>query len=384
MPNRSARQHAEATGAAFAGVVSRRRMLGGMLRGLTGSSALLGLAGCSGFSLTGGDDIAPAGTIGKAALLAPLTGPRASIGQIMAAAASLGGNPTGPEAEVTVIDAGDSDATAVAAARSAIAGGAKMLLGPLFSAQSRAVADAVGGNVPVVSLSNNTTIADRNLFVFGITPQQSARSILGFAATRGKRTIAVVVPPGDFGALSASVAQSVGASLGQKVAPPIVAASGAGLIDKLRTANGGALPDAVYLPVVGGPFEEQAAALQAAKVQLLGSNQWAAITPYRIAALRGGWFAAPDPVRFEAFATALEAADETEAGVVAGLAFDVVEMARILGRIGKQDRKGLLRDAGFDGVLGPFKFQGNGQCQRALAVLSVEQGATTLIGAAAA
>ena len=142
MPNRTTRQHAEATAAAFGGVMSRR----GMLRGLTGSSALLGLAGCSGFSLTGGDDLAPAGTIGKAALLTPLTGPRASIGQIMAAAASLGGNPTGPEAEVAVIDAGDSDATAVAAAQTAVAGGAKMLLGPLFSGQSRAVADAVGRN----------------------------------------------------------------------------------------------------------------------------------------------------------------------------------------------------------------------------------------------
>jgi ABC-type branched-subunit amino acid transport system substrate-binding protein len=302
----------------------------------------------------------------------------------MAAAASLGGNPTGPEAEVAVIDAGDSDATAVAAAQTAVTGGAKMLLGPLFSGQSRAVADAVGRNVPVVSLSNNTTIAGGNLFVFGVTPQQSAKSILGFAATRGKRNIAVVVPPGDFGALSATVAQSVGAGLGLKIAPPITASSGAGLIDELRKANGGAMPDAVYLPVVGGPFEEHAAALRAADVQLLGSNQWAAITPYRIAALRGGWFAAPDPVRFEAFATALEAASETEAGVVAGLAFDAVEMARILGRIGKQDRKGLLRDAGFDGVLGPFKFQSDGQCLRALAVLSVEQGATTLIGASTA
>ncbi|WP_177209400.1 penicillin-binding protein activator [Sulfitobacter brevis] len=369
------------SGATIHGAVGRGLSRRRMLLALSGSSAVLGLSGCSGLALGGDDKLPPVGTVGKAALLAPLSGARASIGQIMAAAASLGGNPTGADAEVTVIDSGETDASAVAAAKSAVAGGAKMVLGPLLSGQSRAVAAAVGRNVPVVSLSNDSSIAGGNLFVFGVTPLQSAKSILGFAATRGKRSIAVVVPPGAFGTLSATAAQSVAAGIGVNMPPPLVAASGAGLVDKLRSANGGALPEAVYLPVVGGPFEEQAAALQAAGVQLLGSNQWAAIAPYRIASLRGGWFAAPDPVRFEAFATALEADGQGEAGVVAGLAFDAVEMARILGRIGKQDRKGLLREAGFDGVLGPFKFQPDGQCLRGLAVLSVAQGTTTLIGA---
>lgn len=305
----------------------------------------------------------------------------------MTAAASLGGNPTGAGAEVAIVDAGDDDANAVAAANAAVAGGAKMILGPLFSGQSRAVAAAVGGDIPVVSLSNDSSIAGGNLFVFGITPQQSAKSILGFAATRGKRNIAVVVPPGAFGALSGAAAQSVASGIGVTMPAPITAASASGLIDKLRSTNGGALPDAVYLPVVGGPFEEQAAALKAAGVQLLGSEQWASITPYRIAALRDGWFAAPDPVRFEAFATAVESQAQSEAqseaGVLAGLAFDAVEMARILGRVGKQDRKGLLREAGFDGVLGPYRFQKSGQCERGLAILSVANGATNLIGSTA-
>nr|WP_289085695.1 ABC transporter substrate-binding protein [uncultured Sulfitobacter sp.] len=212
-----------------------------------------------------------------------------------------------------MVDAGDSPETAVAAAQKAMDGGAKMLLGPLFSGQSRAVAEAVGRGTPVVSLSNDSSIAGDNLFVFGITPQQSAKSILGFAATRGKRNVVTVVPPGPFGALSAQAAQSVVAATGGTAPPAIVAASAAGLIDKIRAANGGALPDAVYLPVVGGPFEEQAAAIKSAGVQLLGSEQWASITPYRIDALQDGWFAAPDPVRFEAFATAFTAFSETEA-----------------------------------------------------------------------
>jgi ABC-type branched-subunit amino acid transport system substrate-binding protein len=300
----------------------------------------------------------------------------------MLAAASLGGNSTAPGAEVAVVDAGDSDASAVAAAKAAQAGGARMILGPMFSGQSRAVAAAV--DVPVVSLSNDSSIAGGNLFVFGITPQQSAKSILGFAASRGKRSVATVVPPGTFGALSATAAQAVAASVGIKMPAPVVAASAAGLVDKIRAANGGALPDAVYLPVVGGPFEEQAAALKSSGVQLLGSEQWASITPYRIAALQDGWFAAPDPVGFEAFATAFAEVSEADPGVLAGLAFDAVEMARILGRIAQQDRKGLLREAGFDGVVGPYRFQKDGQCSRGLAILSVTNGANNLIGSTGA
>lgn len=330
----------------------------------------------------GVNDLPPAGTVGRAALLAPLSGPRASLGQIMTAAASLGGNPTGAGAEVTVIDSGNTDESAEAAARQAIDAGAKMILGPLFSGQSQVVARLAGRGIPVVSLSNNSAIAGGNLFVFGITPRQSAKSILGFAVTRAKRNIVTVVPPGAFGTLSAAAAQAVASEVGVTMPPPLVTSSAAGIVGKIRAQNAGALPDAVYLPIVGGAFEEQAAAIKGAGVQLLGSDQWASITPYRIEALRDGWFAAPDPVRFEAFAIALEGA-EAEAGVVAGLAFDAVEMARILGRIGRQDRKGLLREAGFDGVLGPYRFLNSGQCERGLAILSVTSGATNLIGSTA-
>lgn len=317
----------------------------------------------------------PAGTVGKAAFLAPLSGPQADLGRTMLAAASLGGNPTGSGAEVEVIDAGTTDESAVAAAQGALANGARMLLGPLFSGQSRAVA-AVAGRVPVVSLSNDSAIAGGNLWVFGVTPQQSARAILGFAATRGLRTVAVVVPPGEFGARHLAAAQGVAPGYGMALTP-VVTEGASGLAAAVAGAQ------AAYLPVVGGPFEAQAAALGGTGVQILGSDQWASIAPTRVEGLRGAWFAAPDPIRYEAFVSALTEATGVEPGIVAGLAFDAVEMARLLGRLGQQDRDGLLREAGFDGVVGPYRLRPDGQVERGLAVLNVAEGATTLIGATA-
>ncbi|MBU1835741.1 MAG: penicillin-binding protein activator [Alphaproteobacteria bacterium] len=316
-------------------------------------------------------------------MLAPLSGAQASIGQIMQAAASVGGNDIGPGAEVAVYDSGGSDSSAVTAARAALADGAQMLLGPLLSGQSRAVG-VVAGRVPVVALTNDSTIAGNGVFVFGLTPLQSARSVIGFASQRGKRRIGVVVPTSPFGQLQANAAQAAAAAVGTTIAAPVVTDSATGLITALTAANGGSAPDAVYLPIVGGAFDAQAAALNAAGIQILGSDQWSSIVPYRVPALIGAWFAAPDPIRYEAFALALEEQTGQEAGILAGLAFDAVEMARLLGRIGQQNRAGLLREGGFDGVLGPYRFTESGQCDRALAVLGVQSGATTLIGATGA
>ena len=352
------------TGGFRAARMSRRALLAAL-------SGTVALAGCGGL---GGDDLPPPGTVGKAALLLPLSGSRASLGAVLRAAAALGGNPVGPGAEVEVLDAGDSEEQAVAAARAALDAGANMLLGPLFSGQARAVA-AAAGRTPVVSLSNDAAIAGGNLWVFGITPLQSARNVFGFAAGRGIRRLAVVVPPGELGQRSAAAAQTAAAALGLELLPPVVTEGTGGL----SAGVGGA--DGVYLPVVGPGFEAQAAALGAMDVQILGSDQWSAINPWQVRGLQGAWFAAPDPIRFEGFALALEAEIETEAGIVAGLAFDAVEMARVLGRIGKQDRDGLLREAGFEGVLGPYRFLPDGRCDRGLAILNVVQGTTTLIGA---
>lgn len=351
------------------------------LQSLVGASALFGLAGCGAF---GSDEPAlpPAGTIGRAALLAPLSGSRASIGQIMRQVASIGGGANG-SAEVFVVDSGETAESAIAAARSAVADGAVMIAGPLFSGQARPVADAVGRNVPVVALTNDSSVAGGSLFVFGVTPLQSAKSVMGFAAARGLRDIAVVVPPGQFGELTIAASQTVASGFGFNLVAPVISSGSGGLIDELRRAGDGKLPDAVYLPIVGGPFEAQAAAISGAGIQILGSDQWAAINAQRISVLEDAWYAAPDPVRFEAFAIALENQVDTDVGVVAGLTFDAVEMMRLLGRIGDQNRDGLLREAGFDGIVGPYRFLESGQCERGLAILRVTSGATNLIGTTA-
>lgn len=310
---------------------------------------------------------------GKSALMLPLTGASATLGQTLQAAATLGG---GPGVGIDIIDSGSTPETAVAAARRAVDGGAQMIVGPVFSAQAAAVAHAV--RVPVVTLSNDETLAGRRTFVMGVTPTQSTRAILSIAAQRNLRNIAVVVPPGAFGAQSAAAAESVGSALGLTMRPVIVKSDATGLLDDLRVGN--ALPDAVYLPVADGTLPGFAEALRGQGMQLLGSTQWSAVDLSDRPAFRDAWYAAPDPLRFAAFDDAYSQAVGSGGGIISGLAFDGVELLRVLGQTNQLSARGLTRQEGFVGVLGPYRFLKSGLCERGLAVVRIDSGEFNLIG----
>ena len=299
----------------------------------------------------------------------------------MVQAASLGGETPGFDPEIAVLDSGQTDESAAAAARTARENGARIILGPLFGAQARAVQDAAGPDVPVVTFSNDPALIGGRVFVFGVTPGQSAQAVLGYAAGRGLRRIGIAVPSGAFGERTIPAARAAADALGLRLLSPVTDPTPATLVDGLRRAGGGSLPDAVYLPSAGPELAGLIAALRGAGVQILGSAQWLAVDPVAIPGADGAWFAAPDPVRYRPFTEAFVARTGTQPGLIAGLAFDAAEAARILGRIGQQNRAGLLRERGFDGVMGPFRFLPDGRVARGLAVLGVDGGALTLLGA---
>jgi hypothetical protein len=115
-------------------------------------------------------------------------------------------------------------------------------------------------------------------------------------------------------------------------------------------------------------------------VQLLGSTQWSAVDLSGQRAFREAWFAAPDPLRFAAFDEVFTEATGKPGGIITGLAFDGVELLRVLGQLDRLNARGLTRDEGFTGVIGPYRFQRSGLCERGLGVLKVGAGEFSLIG----
>ncbi|MHA7875828.1 type 1 periplasmic-binding domain-containing protein [Roseivivax sp.] len=295
---------------------------------------------------------------------------------MLRSAASLGG---GPGIGIDIFDSGSTPEDAAAAARNAVDAGANMLIGPVFGAQARAVAGAVPGRVPVVSLSNDGSLAQEDVFVFGITPAHSVQAVFSLAAQRNLRDLAIIVPPGAYGAQSVAAAQEIAPRLGLNLRAPIVTEAPAGIGAAL--ADGGGRPDAVYLPAADATLAPFARALAGQDIQLIGSTQWSALDLESDPAFDGAWFAAPDPLRFAPFRDAFAEATGQSAGIIAGLAYDGTELARVLGQRGAQSRRGLLDEDGFSGVLGPYRFLSSGLCQRGLAVLKVGAGDFSLIGA---
>ena len=337
------------------------------------------LAGCG--KMTAGLSKAGSGVGGRdAALLLPLTGAASALGQNMARAASLVTQTADAGTAPQVYDTADTPAGAAAAAQKALAAGAKLLLGPLRADQTPAVL-AVAGNVPVISFSNDDSLAAQGAFVMGITPGQSVATMFSYARAQGITNIAVVAREGPLGSASVQAAQATAAAGGINLTAALLRdPTAGGLVSALKQASGGNMPAAVFIPDGGAALQAFAAALKGSGTQILGSVQWGISDVADDSNLAGAWFAAPPPDLFVPFADRFQAAFGEQPGAVAALGHDAALLAVGLGNARALNRKGVTRAAGFTGVLGAFRFLANGRCQRDLTVLGIEGGNIVVLG----
>ena len=104
------------------------------------------------------------------------------------------------------------------AARSALAAGAELLLGPLYGRSASAVAPlAAAGGVSVISFSNDASVARPGLYVLGFRPEEQIERVVKYAAAQGRTRFAALAPADAYGtrvlaAWRAAVAQVPGAT----------------------------------------------------------------------------------------------------------------------------------------------------------------------------
>ncbi len=348
--------------------LSRRTFIGTTLA----ATALPLLSACGN---TLGEGLAASGPGGRdAALLLPLTGQLAAVGQNMSRAAALAVQGSAADAAPQVYDTTDTAEGAAAAASQAIAKGAKLLLGPLKSDQTPAVL-AVAGRVPVITFSNDETLAAQGAYVMGLTPAQSVGAMFSYARAQGLKQIAVVVRDDALGNATIAAASQIAAAGGITLTSVMTRnPDDGGLAAALRADGNGAKTQAVYLPDGGAALTGFAAGLVGSGLQILGSAQWGAGDIAADANLAGAWFAAPPPDLFAPFSERFVLAFGESPGLVAGLGHDAALLAFGLGNARALTVKGIERKAGFTGVLGPFRFLPGGRCQRDLSVLTLRGG----------
>ncbi len=335
--------------------------------------------------------VLPAGeTRNRVAVLVPLTGSNAAVGQSIANSANLALADLGSERiRITAYDTARSGPEA--AASQALADGNGLFLGPLLAEDARAIAPmARRANVPVIAFSNDVSIAGDGVYVMGLNPGQSIDRVVQYARSRGATRFGALLPTSIYGeragrAFTASVQRAGGNVVSvqtydrtpETLRTAATALARQGPFDAVLIADGARMA-AIAVPIVrrGAP-----------QTRILGTELWATEANVGAqSALRGAWFAAPSSANFEQLRTRYRARYGSNPYRLGSLGYDSVLLAVRISenwRLGRRfPARQLRNDDGFVGVDGAFRFGRDGIAERALAVLEVTAAGTNVLAPA--
>jgi ABC-type branched-subunit amino acid transport system substrate-binding protein len=365
----------------------------------------------------------------RVALLLPLSGASAAIGQSMLDAAQMAMFDLGNDKFVLMPrDSKGEPAAAAAAAKAAIDDGANLILGPLFAPQASALKPVIaqaGRPVPVLSFSSDWNVAGGGLWVLGFQPQEQVRRVVSLAAGRGALRFGLLAPSTPYGDATLKALTEAAAAVGGQVTrverytpgtpdmtdvvrrlsnfdgrkaalaaerSRLQAAGDAESLSALRRLSNadtfGEMPfDAVLIAEGGTKLREIASLfpffdIDPGPARLLGTGLWDEGGLGREPALIGGWFAAPPPEGRQAFEQRFQELYGYKPHRLATLAYDATALAAVLAKAGGRngfDQASLTNPNGFAGVEGIFRLVPTGVSERGLAVMEVTRTGSTLV-----
>jgi len=332
----------------------------------------------------------------RIALLLPLSGRAAPIGQSMQQAAEMALFDTGAkELALAAYDSGESAETAVEAYRKARTDGAALVLGPLFGTSATALAPLVAqGGANVISFSNDEQAAQKGVWIMGIAAPPQVRRVVDYAVDQGIKRFAAFAPQTPYGTQMIQTLESQATIRGAKVATvELFDPNSADLnTPARRMAEGSKGEDklAVLVPVAPPRLSAALAALAAGGIdnktaQLIGTGVWDIPNIGGEPMLRGAWYAAPDPARRADFERRFLSTYGRPPHRLATLAYDGVSLAGQLARLkpgGDFSEAAITNPNGWSGVDGAFRLLPNGRSERALAVIAVQGGQGAVVSPA--
>ncbi len=334
----------------------------------------------------------PAGeTRNRVAVLVPTSGAKAGVGQSIANAANRALLDAGGERNrITVYDTARGGAAA--AANRALAEGNGLFLGPLLADDVRAVAPvARRAGVPVISFSNDTSVAGNGVYLMGFTPGQSIARVVGHARSVGLERFGALAPTGIYGRRATdAMVDAVENGGGQLVSMQTYDGGPASVRTAVARLYGQGGYDAVLIADGGRGAATAAPLLKSganARVRLLGTELWATESGLgRTAALRGAWYASVGDSMFNQLRTRYRARYGANPYRLASLGYDSVLLTVRIAknwRLGRAFPERELRDpVGFAGVDGPFRFTSSGIAERSLEVREVTAAGTIVVSPA--
>lgn len=298
-----------------------------------------------------------------------------------------------PNIQLLVKDDAGTPQGAQLAAQQAIDEGAELIVGPLFAQSVSAVgAVARGRNIPVIAFSTDASVASRGVYLLSFLPESDVRRIIDFAASKGKRSYAAMLPDNAYGGVVEAAFQQEVARRGGRVAALEKYSNDPARIAEAarRVASAGGTIDSVFIADGADAVPQVVQALNAAgvntkRVQMLGTGLWDDPRIFSTASLEGGWYAAPESAGFRSFAGRYRARYGNDPVRTATLSYDAVALVAALVKTQGQQRFSeqiLTNTSGFAGIDGIFRFRTDGTSERGLSVLQVAPGGGRVVSPA--
>lgn len=326
----------------------------------------------------------------RVALLVPLTGTNGAVGRSLANATQLALLDT--RSERVRITNYDTAGGAAAAAQRAIAEGARLILGPLLAEDVRAVTPiARRAGVPVISFSNDASVAGNGAYLLGYAPGQSIERVVDYARGSGVTQFAGLVPRGMYGERASTAFLRAVESAGGTVTAIQTYDRAPGSITAAVGRLGRTTPyQAILIADSAGTASLAVPALRrsgGAGARVLGTELWNTDTAIGSnAALSGAWFASVSDTLYRQYATKYRTRFNLAPYRLSSLGYDAVLLTVRIARdwrVGDAFPEKRLTDRdGFAGLDGAFRFGRDGVAERALEVQEIKGGSTVTISPA--
>jgi ABC-type branched-subunit amino acid transport system substrate-binding protein len=326
----------------------------------------------------------------RVALLVPVSGPNAAVGQSIANAANLAILDTGgKKLRITTYDTGTG---AAAAAARAVADGNRLFLGPLLAEEVRAVAPvAKKASVPVIAFSNDASVAGGGVFLMGFSPAQAVERVVKFSKSKGATRFAGLMPSGLYGRNASSAlikaAEEAGGSVVSmqsydRSAKSLTAAVQA--LGREQEYDAVLIADSGRIAIQAAPMIRKGGSPSA---RILGTELWNTEAALGNApALNGAWYASVSDGMYRQLSNKYRARFGKAPYRLASLGYDAVLLTVRIGadwQVGERfPISDLTERTGFSGVDGAFRFGRDGVAQRALEVHQIGQGGKTVVSPA--
>lgn len=286
-------------------------------------------------------------------------------------------------------DTRGSQASADAAARELLEQGVDLILGPLYGANVTATKNALGAeNVPIVSFSNDSSIAGNGVWLSSIAPEAEVAEMVRYAASQGYRRFAYFGPQSALGQKVERTLRFEATQVGGDVlttafyptttqSPNIEAETFAGIIT--RAVDRGDRV-AIIIPERGTRLRRIAPLLpyydvDIRRAKIMGLSSWNDPNIWREPTLKGAWFPAPPAVEIQDFEARYTRQYGRAPSNLAAMAYDAAALAIALSADGELTQDELTNRQGYAGINGLFRFRYDGIADRSLAIMEIDPSA---------